>query len=430
MPAREPLPAPMPTPATLPDTMELVKSLGTALGLGLLVGLQREWVRNRVAGIRTFALLSLFGALTGLLGLAFGAWVVAAGLVAFASLVVVGNLSEWKTREPDSGLTTEMAMLVMFAVGLICLLGERLVAVILAGTVMVLLQSKKPLHGMVRRIGEDDLREIARLVLAGLVILPVLPNRGMGYLGVLNPFAIWLMVVLIIGLSLAAYLTGKFLGGNKGAAVAGILGGLISSTATTASLARRSRAGGSSGLSLAAISLIASSIVFVRVVAEVMLTAPGHLQGLLPPLLAMMAWFGLVAAFAHRLARKSGAVPVNEQAPSELKSAVLFGLLYAVVLVIVATAREHFGNSGLYVAAALSGLTDVDAITLSTSRLVTTAHLDTSTAWRMILLGGLANVVFKMGLVVALGTRPFVRPALLGFGTALAGGAAVLIFWP
>lgn len=410
--------------------MDLVKSLGTALGLGLLVGLQREWVQNRVAGIRTFGLLSLFGALTGLLGLAFGAWVVAAALVAFASLVVAGNLAEWKAREPDSGLTTEMAMLVMFAVGMICLLGERLVAVIIAGTVMVLLQSKKPLHQMVRRIGEDDLREIARLVLAGLVILPVLPNRGMGYLGVLNPFAIWLMVVLIIGISLAAYLAGKFLGGDKGSAVSGILGGLISSTATTASLARRSRVAGSNGLSLAAISLIASSIVFVRVVAEVVLTAPGHLRELLPPLLAMMVWFGLVAAVAYRLSRKSGVASFNEQAPSELKSAVLFGLLYAVVLVIVAAAREHFGNSGLYVAAALSGLTDVDAITLSTSRLVTTAHLDTSTAWRMILLGGLANVVFKMGLVVALGARPFIRPALIGLGTALAGGAAVLIFWP
>jgi uncharacterized membrane protein (DUF4010 family) len=383
-----------------------------------------------MAGIRTFGLLTLFGALAGLMGLAFGAWVVAAALVALAGVVVAGTLAERHAPEADSGLTTEMAMLVMFGVGLLCLLGERLVAVMVAGTVMVLLQSKKPLHEMVRRIGEDDLREIARLVLAGLVILPVLPNRGMGYLGVLNPFGIWLMVVLIIAISLAAYLAGKFLGGGKGAAVSGILGGMISSTATTASLARRSRVAGSRGPALAAISLIASSIVFVRVIVEVVLTAPGHLRALLPPLLAMTVWFGLVAVVAHRLSRASGEGAPNEQAPSELKSAVLFGLLYAVVLVTVAAAREHFGNSGLYVAAALSGLTDVDAITLSTSRLVTTAHLDTATAWRMILLGGLANVVFKMGLVVALGARPFIRPALIGFGTALAGGAAILFFWP
>jgi uncharacterized membrane protein (DUF4010 family) len=315
-------------------------------------------------------------------------------------------------------------------VGLICVLGQRLVAVIIAGTVMVLLQSKKPLHGMVRRIGEEDLREIARLVLAGLVILPVLPNRGMGYLGVLNPFSIWLMVVLIIGISLAAYLAGKFLGGGKGVAVSGVLGGLISSTATTASLARRSRAQGSSGLVLAAIALIASSIVFVRVIGEVVLTAPGHLGEMLPPLVAMQIWFGVVAVAAYHLARRRGGGPVEEAPPSELRSAVLFGLLYAVVLVVVAAAREHFGNSGLYVAAAISGLTDVDAITLSTSRLVTTAHLEASTAWRMILLGGLANVVFKMGLVAVLGARSFIRPALAGLGVALMGGAAVLAFWP
>jgi uncharacterized membrane protein (DUF4010 family) len=191
---------------SLPDTTELLKSFGTALGLGLLVGLQREWVQSRVAGIRTFALLSLFGALCGLLGVVFGGWVIAAALIAFVSVVILGNVAQLKSKESDSGLTTEMAMLVMFATGIITVLGHRLIAVIIAGSVMVLLQSKKPLHNMVRLIGEDDLREIARLVLAGLVILPALPNREMGYLGVLNPFAIWLMVVLIVGISLAAYL--------------------------------------------------------------------------------------------------------------------------------------------------------------------------------------------------------------------------------
>jgi len=417
-------------PAALPETMELVKSFGTTLALGLLVGLQREWVQNRVAGIRTFGLLTLFGALSGLLGIIYGGWVVAASLVAFAGIVVAGNLAEWKSKEPDSGLTTEMAMLVMFAVGIITVLGHRLLAVIIAGTVMVLLQSKKPLHQMVRRIGEQDLREIARLVLAALVILPVLPNRGMGYLGVLNPFSIWLMVVLIVGISLAAYLAGKFLGGAKGAAMAGILGGLISSTATTASLARRSRAAGSCGLSLAAITLIASAIVFIRVVLEVGVAAPAHLREMLPPLLAMVVWMGLIGAVAHRFSRKSGTFTAEDQPPSELKSAVMFGLLYAVVLVVVAAARQHFGNSGLYVAAALSGLTDVDAITLSSSRLVSTAHLEAATAWRMILLGGLANVVFKMGLVAALGTRHFIRPALTGLAAALMGGAAILFLWP
>ena len=417
-------------PATLPEAPELLQSLATALGLGLLVGLQREWVQSHVAGIRTFALLSLFGALCGMLGIAFGGWIIAAALIALASIVILGNLAELKNKQPDTGLTTEMAMLVMFTTGIITVLGHRLVAVVIAGTVMVLLQSKKPLHNMVRRIGEDDLREIARLVLAGLVILPVLPNREMGYLGVLNPFSIWLMVVLIVGISLAAYLAQKFLGGTRGSALAGIFGGLISSTATTASLARRSHDHDSYGISLAAIALIASAIVFVRVMVEVMIAAPGHLQAMLPPVLAMMVWFGLIAVVTHRISQKKGRHSADESPPSELKSAVLFGLLYAVVLVIVAAARKHFGSSGLYMAAALSGLTDMDAITLSTSRLVSTGHLESTIAWRMILLGGMANVVFKGALVLFLGARSFIKPMLTGFGAALAGGGAILALWP
>jgi len=418
----------MPTP--LPETAELLQSFGTALGLGLLVGLQREWVQNRVAGIRTFALLSLLGALCGLLGILYGGWVIAAALITCVSVVIIGHLAEMQNKEPDSGLTTEMAMLVMFTTGMITMHGLRLVSVIIAGTVMVLLQSKKPLHDMVRRIGEDDLREIARLVLAGLVILPALPNREMGYLGVLNPFAIWLMVVLIVGISLTAYLAGKFISGSKGAALAGIFGGLISSTATTASLARRSRVVGACGITLAAITLIASAIVFLRVIVEVAIAAPAHIQTMLPPLIAMMFWFGLIAAITHRLSERSNKHTADESPPSELKSAVVFGLLYAVVLLIVAAARHHFGDSGLYIAAAISGLTDMDAITLSTSRLVSMASLETSTAWRMILLGGLANIVFKSILVMTLGARAFIKPVLLGLTSALLGGAAILALWP
>ena len=377
----------------LPETFELVKSLGTALALGLLVGLQ-----NRVAGIRTFALLSIFGALVGLLGIVYGGLVVAAALVAFAAVVVAGTLAEWKSKDADSGLTTEMAMLVMFAVGMITVLGHRLVAVSMAGTVMVLLQSKKPLHRMVRRIGEDDLREIARLVLAALVILPLLPNREMGYLEVLNPFAIWFMVVLIVGISLAAYLVGEFFGGAQGAAMAGLLGGLISSTATTASLARRSRAPTSCGLTLAAITLMASAVVFIRVVLEVAITAPAQWRIMLPPLLVMVGWIGLVAAVTHYYACRCGRFTAEDQPPSELKSAVLFGLLYAVVLFVVAA--------------------------------VSTSHLEASTAWRLILLGGLANVVFKMGLVLVLGVRRFIILTLTGLGGALLGGMIILWMWP
>jgi len=414
----------------LADTAGLLKSLGTALGLGLLVGLQREWVRDKVAGIRTFALIGLFGGLSGVLGLAYGGWLVAAGLLGCAAILIAGHLAALQEGDPDTGLTTEIAVMVVFLIGVIAVHGQHLIAVTCAGTVMVLLQSKKSLHGIVHRIGEDDLREIARLVLIGLVILPLLPNREMGYLGVLNPFKVWLMVVLIVGMSLAAYLAGKFLGGTKGSIFAGILGGMISSTATAASVSRRSKAEGTASLPLAAIVLTASAVVFVRVIAEMIVAAPGHLHALLPPMAAMLVWTGIVAWVTHRAAIKSGEKPGEESPPSELKGAVMFGLLYVAVLYGVAIAREHFGTAGLYVVAGISGLTDMDAITLSTSGLVAAGDVDPKTGWRVILVGGMANLVFKAGLAAVLGAKEYVRPTLIGFAAGIAGGLAILFLWP
>ncbi len=412
------------------NNTELLQSLGVALGLGLLVGLQREWEHNRTAGLRTFAFVSLFGALSGMLAQAHGGWVVGAALVAFAAITVPGYLASLRDKDADPGLTTEIAMLVMFATGAITMLGHRMVAVVVAGSVMVLLQGKKPLHQMVHKIGESDLREIARLVLIGLVILPVLPNKSYGYDGVLNPFAIWLMVVLIVGISLAAYLASKFMGHSRGAAVAGILGGLISSTATTASAARRSKDAQSHAKPLAVITLISAAVVFVRVIVEIMVVGPRVVEKMLPPLVVMMALSGIIAAVGYRLMMKSEAQSGEEPPPSELKGAVMFGLLYVLVLFAVSYAKEHFGQGGIFVVAAISGLTDMDAITLSTASLANAGELDASTAWRVIMTGGLANILFKTALVVGLGSRAFVKPVLLGFGVTFTTGLAVLALWP
>ncbi|WP_193212213.1 MgtC/SapB family protein [Luteolibacter marinus] len=414
----------------LPESLELLKSFGTALGLGLLVGLQREWRRDKVAGIRTFPLITLFGALSGFLSTTFGPWVIAAALIACTSLVILGNLAALRKPDPDTGLTTEIAAVVMFLIGVMVILGHRLEAVVCSGTVMVLLQIKKPLHGMVRRIGENDLKEIARLVLAGLVILPLLPNRDMGYLDVFNPFKVWLLVVLIVGISLAAYLAGKILGGKKGTLLAGILGGLISSTATTASVARRSKSNPQGAASFAVIALIASAVVFARVLVEVWVAAPGEGRAMIRPLAVMMAWTALVAAVAYRVSLRRQQDVTEDEAPSELKGAVLFALLYIAVLYGVAFAKEELGDTGLFAVAAVSGLTDMDAITLSTSRLVSGGHVETTTGWRLILVGGMANLVFKGGMVAVLGTRAMIKATLLGFAAALAGGAALLALWP
>lgn len=404
--------------------------LAVALGLGLLVGLQRERVDPAIAGIRTFALITVLGAVAAMLGRAFGGWTVAAGLVATAALVMSGNLVRMREGEADPGQTTELAALVMYGIGALVVVAPLTLAVVLGGAVAVLLHLKEPLHRFVGRIGERDLRGMMQLVLLALVILPVLPDRDMGPYGVLNPYQIWWMVVLIVGLSLAGYVAYKLFGTGAGTVLAGALGGLISSTATTVSYARRSRESPEVSRLAALVVMIASTIVFARVLVEIALVAPGRLAVMGPPIGAMLGVSILVSAAAWLFGRDHEAEPPEQDNPADLKSALVFGALYAGVLLAVAWARDRFGTAGLYAVAAISGLTDVDAITLSTSRLAEGGGVPAGDAWRAILLAALSNLIFKAGIVAALGSRGlFGRIALL-FGAALAGGGAIWWLWP
>ena len=419
----------MPPAGQIPNA-EIFPALGVSLALGLLVGLEREWAHDRVAGIRTFPLVTLSGALAVLVAGTFGGWVVAAAIICVTVMMLIGNLPTLRTADTDRGLTTEFAMLVMFFNGMLPMLGHKMVAIVVAGAVMVLLQGKKALHEAVHRIGEEELRAISRLVLIGLVILPLLPNEGYGYYGVLNPFEIWLMVVLIVGISLVAYLVSKFIGPQRGVLASGILGGLISSTATTASLSRQSKEPKAAARVLGLVVMISSTVVFLRLIAEILAVAPGAGGVMVPPLAAMMVWMLLVTFGCWWLARRDFVNQSAHAPPSEIKGAVMFGLLYALVLLAVAVAKQHFGSAGLYTVAAISGLTDMDAITLSTASLVKGGHLEGSTGWRIILTAGASNLVFKAALALALGSRLMGILIAAGFGASLLGAGLIAWLWP
>ena len=404
--------------------------LAVALGLGLLVGLQRERVDSVIAGIRTFALISLFGAVCAQLAKTYGGWILVVGFLATALLVTAGNLVRIQSREAEPGQTTEFAALVVFGLGAWVVTGSMAVPVVLAGAVVVLLHFREPIHEFVGKIGEKDLRAIMQLVLIALVILPILPDRDMGPYGVLNPYQIWWMVVLIVGLSLGGYVAYKLFGAGAGTVLAGILGGLISSTATTASYARRSRESPDLARLAALVVMIASTVVYGRVLVEIAAVAGGRLLDLAPPLAAMLGVCALVSGAAWLLGRGGeGDLPKQEN-PAELKAALIFGALYAVVLLAVAFARDRFGTAGLYTVAAISGLTDVDAITLSTSRLVQGGRLEPGTGWRAILLASMSNLGFKAGIVAALGSKALLGRIALLFGAVMAGGGMILWLWP
>jgi uncharacterized membrane protein (DUF4010 family) len=412
------------------DFSAVAKEIGIALGLGLLVGLQRERVASPLAGFRTFPLITVSGTIAALLGQSFGGWIVGAGLIALAGLIIVGNLAKQKKGDLDPGLTTEVAMLLMYGVGAYVVVGPAAAAIAIGGGVAVLLHLKPEMHSLAARIGNADFKAIMQFVLVSLVILPVLPDQAYGPYQVLNPHRIWVLVVLIVGISLAGYMVYKFFGEKAGVMMGGILGGIISSTATTVSYARRSRQAKGSSKLAAQVILIASTVVFVRVLMLIAATAPASLREAGPPLGAMLGVMMVLSVGTWFVDRHAKVQMPTQDNPTELKSAILFAALFALVTLGVAAAKEHFGQRGLYVVAILSGLTDMDAITLSTTQIIQSGQTDVHTGWRLILAAALANLVFKAGTTAVLGDRKlFLRVSAL-FGVAFAAGILILILWP
>lgn len=404
--------------------------LGVALGLGLLVGLQRERSGSALAGVRTFALTALLGGLAALLAQPFGPWVIATGLIAVAAMVVMGNVAKLRAGMHDPGITTEVAILLMFVVGAYLQVGALEIGVIVGGLMAVLLHAKARLHGMVGRLADTDVTAVMRFSLLTLVILPILPNEAYGPYDVLNPRHIWLMVVLIVGIGLGGYLAFRMVGDRAGTALGGLLGGLISSTATTVTYARQAGREGITVDAGAVVILIASAVVFIRVLVEIAVVAPGALGTAAPPVLIVLGTFALLSVWLWRRSPE-GEGPMPERAnPAELTPALVFGLLYAVILLAVAAAEEWFGDRGLYVVAAISGLTDMDAITLSTARLTADGRLEAATLWRVVLVAGTANLVFKLALAGTIGGRALALRLAPLYGAG-AGVAVVLIWlWP
>jgi uncharacterized membrane protein (DUF4010 family) len=405
----------------------IFQTLSIALGLGLLVGLQRESVASKLAGIRTFPLVTVFGCVSGLLAERFGGGVLAAGILAMTALIFGGKLAESGEGKPNPGLTTELAMMLMFGVGAYLVVGRQEVAIAIGGGIAVLLHFKGQLHDAVARLSERDLRAIMQFALISLVILPVLPNRTVGPYAVLNPRNIWFMVVLIVGISLSGYIVYKFLGEKAGLLLGGALGGLISSTATTVSYARRTANAPEAARPASIVILIASAIVFVRVMLEVLTVAPAFFPVAAPSLLLLLLAIAATAAIMWFRERSQPDSMPGQENPSELKSALLFGLLYALILLAVAFAKERWGRSGLYAVAALSGLTDVDAITLSTAQMVNLNRLEAREGSRLILVALMSNLVFKALTIAALGSRRLFAQVACGFGTVLAVGIFLLL---
>lgn len=407
--------------------------LGLAVLLGLLVGLQREYAASGVAGLRTFPLITMLGTVSALLAGQYGGWMIAAGLLGIA-VVIATHSPIVRLNNGSHGATTDVAMLLMFGVGALLVVGPTSVAVAIGGAVAVLLQFKPEMHGFVARLGDRDLRAIMQFVLITCIILPVLPQRTLeifpekyASLNVLNPFEIWLMVVLVVGMSLAGYIVYKFAGKDAGVLFGGILGGAISSTATTVSYSRLARNDPWATRTVAIVVMIASTVSLLRVlIAVAVVSQPEFLLSVAGPMSILMLLTllpALILWVRHR--HRPGEMPQQEN-PTQLKSAIIFGLMYALVLFALAAAKFQFGSRGLYWVAGLSGLTEMDAITLSTARLSLTESWVAANGWRLIVLAVMSNMISKAALAGILGGWRLLIEMILLFSIPVAGGTAVL----
>ena len=411
---------------------DLFLDLAIALGLGLLIGLQKERAESPLAGLRTFGLVALAGGVAAVAAEHATVWIIVAGLVAVVALMITGNwmLAVGDDPHADPGQTTEMAVVVTYLIGAITVLGPTELGVVVGAVTAMLLHMRDELHSWVDRLTDADVRAIMQFVVISLIVLPVLPSETYGPYDVINPRQVWWMVVLIVGLNLVGYGAYRMLGARAGTVLSGVLGGVVSSTATTVGYARHTA--GQEGREGTAVVVvwIASGVVFIRLMVEIGATAPELLRVAAAPLAIMLAVYVAVAALIWRSATAPGDLPIDPGNPTELRPAILVGALYAVVRVLVAAAQDWAGGAGLFIAAAVSGLTDVDALTLSTSRLVATERLDAGTGWRLILTAAVSNMVFKLLLASVMGSRAFAlrfgRLTALGVGA----GVALIVLWP
>lgn len=404
-----------------------------ALLIGALIGIEREKKKDAepgrsLGGIRTHVLLALTGAASAWLAqeLLMG-WVFVVGLAVIGGAVVTSYVLQNRLHHEAPALTSEIAAISVYLLGGMAVTGNSALAVALAVIISAVLAYKQPLHGLVERIGLDDVYAGIKLLIATFIVLPLLPDMAVDPLGALNPYKIWLLVILISGLSMIGYLAMRWLGPVDGTAITGIAGGLVSSTATTLSLARAS-AGSMKPEHASAVAagiLLAWVVMFFRVMALVALVNLELLRAVWMPLAVMSVATGAFAFQFYRAGHANPMLSTKEKVklsnPFSLSAAIRFGALFAAVLLLLKLAEKYLPGVGLYLVAALAGSVDIDAITLSIAK-DAGASIGLPDSRVAIWLAAMASTLVKYALVAIAGTSTVHKSIGIATAVILAAG--------
>jgi uncharacterized membrane protein (DUF4010 family) len=414
---------------------QAVLNFSVAALAGLAVGIEREWSGHtkgpnaRFAGVRTFLLLGLLGGTAGWLS-EVALLPLAVVLLAGGAALTVAAYAFAARRGPGSADgTTEAAALVVLALGTLAGLGELALASGMSALIVLALMEKERLHTAVQRIGEKELRSALQFAVMSLVILPILPDGSYGPLGGVQPRALWTMVLLFTGINFAGYLARRALGAERGYGAAGMLGGMISSTAVALSFSRRSREEPALSTPLAFGIIGACTVLLLRLVLVTFVLERDISAALLPYLVPPLIVGGIYVARAitkNQHARGKG--PADDQDakenPLRLASAIKMTIAFQAALWAVAFVRQEWGSNELLASAALLGFTDMDALTVTMTRL---GADQAPLAALAIAVGVVSNTVLKLGMVLTLGSPQLKRIA--GIGLALLGAASVVGIW-
>jgi len=380
----------------------ILLSLLVSLGIGLLVGMERGWSKrgenegDRVAGIRTFALIGLTGGMSAIIAKSYSEWYLIAGFLAVTVLAVAGHALDFKKNE-DVGITSAMAMLLTFSLSAWAIYGREVEAMGTAVVITAILGMKPFLHNWLGKLNRTEVFAGLKLLIISVVFLPLLPNEGFGPYNAFNPYWIWLMVVLISGISFVGYFAIGIAGNRIGTLVTALVGALASSTAVTLSMGSLAVKSVDKRLFMSGV-LIASSVMFARVLIEVSVINANLLEAMWLPI-ALMAFVTATSGFWmwKTASKKEFKDEIKINNPLDLKTALKFGLLLVVILFLSEWLSELFGDKGLLVLAVLSGLTDVDAIALSYSEMAKEST-SADVAVKGIVLATISNTLVKAGI--------------------------------
>jgi uncharacterized membrane protein (DUF4010 family) len=412
------------------------QDFGTALLLGMVLGVEREKRiaddGHGIAGLRSFVLFAEAGAVAGYLAKVLAMpWIVPAVVIAVATVLLAGYLASARVSPKSLGLTTELAAIVTVLLGALATTGNRELAIGLGVCTAALLAYKQPLHGLVGKIGWGDVLVGLRFLLAAFLVLPLLPEEAIDPWGAIHPYKLWMLVLLISGLSLVGYIATRWLGPGHGTAITAASGGLVSSTAVTLALVKQSREPGADPRRLAGGILLAWGVMFGRVVVAAGIINPAMIEPLAAPFVAMLVACGVFALWAFRGAAvappPADGTEVALRNPFSLWAASKFALLFAGVSLLLQLAQHYLPGTGVYVVSALAGLTDVDAITLSMAEQARNGVQPLAVAAGATVVAALTNTFVKAAVAVGSGKG---LAKSVAFGTvlvAVAGGAALAL---